>query len=487
MKCLATRRELSRQSLSEMPGPLLKSGPKLPSFQKVKSKKRKRTEEDDSAQHKQAPEAKKPKTIAPPVQNDAKQLNHKAPKQADAQSQTERKQKPKKIKKLGGKDKSKAEKKDKPKGPTPAAPRVVPGENWSKLKVCNPFHSLIVLTATSMLRNRPSSFSNLPFEQSKMQENRKPGQEPRYRWFEPNSKRVEEPKPVEEVVEPVKEEKANPLHPAGWDESSKDITSIVGIACDIDYHNKGEKMEGLRRVVVVNFFGGVILDRSVSGKGASSDKKQRPFAQVQDEVFKLLEDKLVVGHNLTNMWKTLMFDIKPLFCRDTAAYRPLQRAPNRPHKLQELGIEVLGMSAASWESHNQGDRRKGSKSGASDIDTLLRAARVPLLIYRHVQANWEAFNKEHAKVLSSLNKTQRIVKEMERLVAERTSNPISSSKKPVVAESDDSDSDSDSWASSEHSDSDHSDSDSEHSESEMDIDDSSSADYSSSQEDSDDE
>lgn len=268
----------------------------------------------------------------------------------------------------------------------------------------------------------------------------------------------------------AKADLSNPLIPPGWDESSKDMTQIVGITCDVDLRNTGGPMEKLRRVIVVNYFGGVVLDRAI--EGSSGQKKARPYVDVQKELHELLKDKIVVGHNLEATLKLLMLELGFSFRRDTTAYAPLQRAHGRPHKLKDLGIEVLGMKESDWSSHADEDDgtslyRKYKAELASTAEAtqerLLRAARVPLLIYRHIQSNWEAYIMEHtkspgvqAKLKKNLGMTRRATKKhaqrMPALI--QVSNKKGTKAAPKQA---DSDSESDSWASSEHSDKDNSD------------------------------
>jgi len=124
--------------VSAMPS-LVKAGPKLPSFQNVK--KRKRSPQEDSSALPEAPQTKKPS----PSSSSSKQ-NHAALEDAPKQKPTT-----KKLKKvLEWKKKMSAQKEERLKtekksayAPASSAPeKAVPGQNWKKLQVCSLFLSL---------------------------------------------------------------------------------------------------------------------------------------------------------------------------------------------------------------------------------------------------------------------------------------------------------------------------------------------------------
>jgi len=238
--------------------------------------------------------------------------------------------------------------------------------------------------------------------------------------------------------------------PPGWNPSSSEDTAIVAIDCEMVGVGPDGKSHSLARVVIVNYYGGVLLDEfvsqlepvvdyrtNVSGirpehlKGASS------FKDVQKQVFRIIKDKIVVGHQLMSDFKVLMLDHPKLYIRDTARYTPLLKAPGKPHSLKQLASEILEMQIQE-EHHDP----------AED-------ARIALLVYRHVQKNWEASIKTHVKTPSSINPITKLVEKANRaaLKVPKTGHSSSSSTAPssstaMATPKTKKDEDADSWASS---------------------------------------
>jgi RNA exonuclease 4 len=232
--------------------------------------------------------------------------------------------------------------------------------------------------------------------------------------------------------------------PPGWNPSNEDLTGIVALDCEMVGVGLDGASDSLARVVIVNYYGGVLLDRSVrqeehvvdtrtkiSGIRRKDLKRGDDFKKVQEDVYKILKDKIVVGHGLASDFKVLMLDHPKLYTRDTARYRPLQRVPGKPHSLKELGSEVLGISIHEGKHHPVED------------------AQTALLVYRHVQKNWEASIKAAVKTPSSINPITKLVEKTNRealKVASTPGSPASSTKQKVTKQPS---SDVDSWASSE--------------------------------------
>lgn len=230
--------------------------------------------------------------------------------------------------------------------------------------------------------------------------------------------------------------------PAGWNHSNKAETAIVGIDCEMVGVGDGGARHSLARVVIVNYYGGVLLDRyvrqmepvtdyrtSVSGIRASDLKNASDLKEVQKEVYSILKDKIVVGHQLASDFKVLMLDHPKLYIRDTARFGPLQKAPGKPHSLKQLAKEILDMDIQE------------------DEHDPIEDARIPILVYRHVQRNWEQSIKNSVKNPSSINPVTKLVEKANRaaLAAPKSS---SSAAAASSGDSDDEEASQDSWASS---------------------------------------
>lgn len=233
--------------------------------------------------------------------------------------------------------------------------------------------------------------------------------------------------------------------PAGWNTSNSTDTDIVGIDCEMVGVGDGGEDHSLARVVIVNYYGGVLLDRfvrqretvtdyrtAVSGIRAADLKNASELKDVQKEVYAILKDKIVVGHQLSSDLKVLMLDHPKLYIRDTARYGPLLKAPGKPHSLKQLAKEILEMNIQEAE-HNP-----------------VEDAQIPLLVYRHVQKNWEQSIKSSIKNPSSANALTKLVEKVNRaaLAAPKagkvSASSASSSKAKDTAPTDELE---DSWAS----------------------------------------
>lgn len=117
-----------RKARLNMPA-LIPSGPKLPSFQKLKSKKRARTQVEEEPKH--APKSKKPTTVALPKHVDSNDSEVKAEKPRKAQKKNAW------NKRMAEERRDRIDKRDtKTTAPVrPARTKAAPGSNWEQLKV----------------------------------------------------------------------------------------------------------------------------------------------------------------------------------------------------------------------------------------------------------------------------------------------------------------------------------------------------------------
>lgn len=270
------------------------------------------------------------------------------------------------------------------------------------------------------------------------------------------AKKVEKEQQREETSAKAKAEPQNKAQkPAGWNPGSKseENTEIVAIDCEMVGVGADGSKHSLARVVIVNYYGAVLLDRfvaqmepvtdfrtKISGVRPSDLKGAPSLRQVQEEIYKILKDKIVVGHQLQSDFKVLMLDHPKLYIRDTARYAPLMKSPGNPHSLKHLAKEILDLQIQADEHDPAED------------------ARIALLVYRHVQRNWEQSVKNSVKNPSSINPITKIVERANRAAlaakpsASKNSKSISSSQtssNKSSAKKDASNDSEDSWASSD--------------------------------------
>lgn len=136
--------------------------------------------------------------------------------------------------------------------------------------------------------------------------------------------------------------------------------TYVALDCEMVGIGTDGKKSALARVSIVNWKLEVLIDTfvqvpmrvtdfrtHVSGvepKHLKSQNNAMPVNECRDKVAKILKDKILVGHALTNDFKALMTSHPKEMIRDTAKYRPFQRYGNgkwRPRKLRDLVKENL--------------------------------------------------------------------------------------------------------------------------------------------------
>eukprot|EP00904_Undaria_pinnatifida_P009177 jgi/Undpi1/538/HiC_scaffold_10.g04002.m1 len=121
------------------------------------------------------------------------------------------------------------------------------------------------------------------------------------------------------------------------------------------------RRSALARCCIVGWNGNVIYDKHVtpnervtdfrtfvSGVKASHLKGNFRLRECQKEVAAVIKGKILVGHALHNDLKALMISHPPRMTRDTATYRPYQKAHGRAggklrsKSLKTLAQELLG-------------------------------------------------------------------------------------------------------------------------------------------------
>lgn len=171
--------------------------------------------------------------------------------------------------------------------------------------------------------------------------------------------------------------------------SEKDVLSagkILAIDCEMVGLGKKGNINALARISIVNFYGTIILDTFVatdrpvtdyrtwvSGITPGNLKKAPTLEFVQTKVKKIIEGRILVGHDIQHDLKALKLSHPSQNQRDTAHYKPfyLENNSQKP-SLKKLVKEHLGL-----------DFQDGSHSSIED-------ALATLAIYRKFRHFWEA-------------------------------------------------------------------------------------------------
>jgi RNA exonuclease 4 len=166
----------------------------------------------------------------------------------------------------------------------------------------------------------------------------------------------------QELDETKKEEERVPAHVKA---------KYVALDCEMVGIGSNGKQSALARVSLTDWHGEVVMDtfvqvpsrvtdfRTFVSGVTAKDISARAAMNVQDcrqQVSDILRDKILVGHALKNDLHALLLTHPKHNIRDTAKYRPFQRARNgkwRPRKLRDLVEEHLGKSIqVAGESHD---------------------------------------------------------------------------------------------------------------------------------------
>lgn len=168
-------------------------------------------------------------------------------------------------------------------------------------------------------------------------------------------------------------------------------TDIVALDCEMVGVGIDGQESVLAHVCIINEHGAVIYNERVQAVERVVDYRTQysgirprdlkehagalPFAEVQQQVADIIQDRILVGHALANDLKALMLTHPRHLLRDTARYRPLQRAPKKPHALRYLAKTILGVTIQDDEHDPAED------------------ARAALLLYKHLRKDWEQWIK----------------------------------------------------------------------------------------------
>lgn len=165
------------------------------------------------------------------------------------------------------------------------------------------------------------------------------------------------------------------------------IGKYIAIDCEMVGVGPEGLTSALARVSLVNFHGQVIFDKYVkpverivnyrtefSGIRPHHMKDAIGLREAQEEVFALIQDKVLIGHSLLNDFRVLFYNHPRKLTRDTSKYRPFRKiAKGKSPSLKRLAQEFLGLSIQEGEHDSVDD------------------ARVAMLLYRAHKDEWENY------------------------------------------------------------------------------------------------
>ncbi|CAD5218170.1 unnamed protein product [Bursaphelenchus okinawaensis] len=119
---------------------------------------------------------------------------------------------------------------------------------------------------------------------------------------------------------------------------SKAVTDVLALDCEYVGVGYNGNVDQLARVSIVNSEGKVVYDKYVAPREEVTDYRTHvsgirpghlvlgmPFNQVQQEVNKLIRNKIVVGHGLANDFRVMNLSHPQRLTRDSANWKPLRK------------------------------------------------------------------------------------------------------------------------------------------------------------------
>ncbi|ETI21181.1 hypothetical protein G647_07525 [Cladophialophora carrionii CBS 160.54] len=170
-----------------------------------------------------------------------------------------------------------------------------------------------------------------------------------------------------------------------------EIGRYVALDCEmVGVGPNPDKESALARVSIVNYNGDQVYDSyvlplepvtdyrtHVSGISAKHIKVARPLKEVQADVVKILQDRVLIGHSIKHDLAALMLSHPQRDVRDTSRHPPYRKVAGGSYpKLKILASELLGT-----------DIQEGEHSSVED-------ARACMMLFRKDKA---VFEREHSK------------------------------------------------------------------------------------------
>ncbi|KAI5096401.1 RNA exonuclease 4, partial [Silurus meridionalis] len=163
------------------------------------------------------------------------------------------------------------------------------------------------------------------------------------------------------------------------------LTRAVAMDCEMVGVGPGGEESMLARVSIVNYFGKCVYDKyvkstqkvtdyrtAVSGIRPADIQHGESFKTVQQEVAKILEGRILVGHAIHNDLKILLLDHPKRNTRDTQKYKPFKKiAKSGRPSLRVLCREILNVKV-----------QQGEHSSVQDAQATMR-------LYTLVKKKWE--------------------------------------------------------------------------------------------------
>ncbi|RVE71346.1 hypothetical protein OJAV_G00050900 [Oryzias javanicus] len=167
-------------------------------------------------------------------------------------------------------------------------------------------------------------------------------------------------------------------------------TSVVALDCEMVGTGPGGRVSELGRCSILDYHGNVLYDKYVrpcqpvinfrtrwSGIRRHHMRNATPFSEAREEILKILEDKVIVGHSIYNDFKVLDIFPPAHMVRDTSLTRHLSRVAGFPRgrcsSLKILSRKLLNRNI-----------QVGEKGHCSVED-----ATAALDLYKLVEGEWE--------------------------------------------------------------------------------------------------
>eukprot|EP01035_Chromulina_nebulosa_P021548 gene21548-27900_t len=179
-------------------------------------------------------------------------------------------------------------------------------------------------------------------------------------------------------------------------------TKYIALDCEMVGIGTTGQQSALARCTIVDYDGIVLYDKFVRPPAFVTDFRTKwsgvrsqdlrkgnaiTFADCQQEVAKILEGKILIGHALSNDLSVLMLSHKRSMIRDTATFKPYMRPhPRKSGKfksraLRDLTKQYLGKTIQTGEHDSAED------------------ARSALELYKLKRDEWEESIKEKRKLM----------------------------------------------------------------------------------------
>lgn len=152
----------------------------------------------------------------------------------------------------------------------------------------------------------------------------------------------------------------------------QEIGKYLAIDCEFVGVGPGGEQSELARVSIVNFHGHTVYDEFVkprervtdwrtfvSGIRPSDMHKAIPFKKAQEDVAKLLKDRILVGHAVHHDLEALYLTHPKRDIRDTSKHLPFKQkySKGKTPSLKKLALEILGLDIQSGEHSSVEDAK----------------------------------------------------------------------------------------------------------------------------------